>query len=178
MGSLSASQSSDPSLSSKQTLIDPNDLLNLFKSQQKYLNFFFQNLDLSQTLAFTQTLLNSHGTIFFSSVGKSGFVARKISQNPSLPRNPIWVSLPSMPFMATSAFSPTPIFNTRNVQQERKHRRALAARAVCQGQRCVLDLCDFHGVELLDGFVRFEYCHSDGFWGHCGNCPDGCKEFD
>ncbi|XP_028064227.1 probable arabinose 5-phosphate isomerase [Camellia sinensis] len=66
--------------SSKETLIDPNDLLSLFKSQQKYLNFFFQNLDLSQTLAFTQTLLNSHGTIFFSGVGKSGFVARKISQ--------------------------------------------------------------------------------------------------
>ncbi|KAL7252521.1 hypothetical protein ACSBR1_007143 [Camellia fascicularis] len=81
MGSLSPPpQSSDLSLSSKQTLIDPNDLLNLFKSQQKYLNFFFQNLDLSQTLAFTQTLLNSHGTIFFSGVGKSGFVARKTSQ--------------------------------------------------------------------------------------------------
>eukprot|EP00262_Sarcandra_glabra_P001322 TRINITY_DN11370_c0_g2_i1.p1 TRINITY_DN11370_c0_g2~~TRINITY_DN11370_c0_g2_i1.p1 ORF type:complete len:347 (-),score=55.80 TRINITY_DN11370_c0_g2_i1:155-1195(-) len=62
------------------TLINPNDLLNLFKSQQKYLNFFFQNLDLSQTLAFTQTLLNSKGTIFFTGVGKSGFVARKISQ--------------------------------------------------------------------------------------------------
>ncbi|KAL7185043.1 hypothetical protein ACSBR2_027060 [Camellia fascicularis] len=66
--------------SSKETLIDPNDLLSLFKSQQKYLNFFFQNLDLSQTLAFTQTLLNAKGTIFFSGVGKSGFVARKISQ--------------------------------------------------------------------------------------------------
>ncbi|KAL6989079.1 putative arabinose 5-phosphate isomerase [Sarracenia purpurea var. burkii] len=79
MGSLPL-PSSDPSLSSKQILIDPNDLLNLFKSQRKYLNFFFQNLDLSQTLAFTQTLLNTKGTIFFSGVGKSGFVARKISQ--------------------------------------------------------------------------------------------------
>ncbi|KAI8007275.1 putative arabinose 5-phosphate isomerase [Camellia lanceoleosa] len=79
MGSLPPS--SDLSLPcSKQTLIDPNDLLSLFKSQQKYLNFFFQNLDLSQTLAFTQTLLNAKGTIFFSGVGKSGFVARKISQ--------------------------------------------------------------------------------------------------
>lgn len=62
------------------TLIDPSHLLSLFQSQQKYLNFFFQNLDLSQTLAFTQTLLNSSGTIFFSGVGKSGFVAQKISQ--------------------------------------------------------------------------------------------------
>ncbi|KAK4488988.1 hypothetical protein RD792_004784 [Penstemon davidsonii] len=60
--------------------LDQTHLLNLFKSQQKYLNHFFQNLDLSQTLTFTQTLLNSKGTIFFSGVGKSGFVAQKISQ--------------------------------------------------------------------------------------------------
>ncbi|KAJ9176452.1 hypothetical protein P3X46_011761 [Hevea brasiliensis] len=60
--------------------LDQNTLLNLFKSQQNHLNFFFQNLDLSQTLSFTQTLLNSRGTIFFSGVGKSGFVANKISQ--------------------------------------------------------------------------------------------------
>ncbi|CAK9323549.1 unnamed protein product [Citrullus colocynthis] len=63
-----------------QTLIDESTLLNLFKSQQNHLNFFFHNLDLSQTLKFTVTLLNSPGTIFFSGVGKSGFVARKISQ--------------------------------------------------------------------------------------------------
>ncbi|PIA45401.1 hypothetical protein AQUCO_01700742v1 [Aquilegia coerulea] len=77
MGSLS--HSCPPS---KQTLnlINPDDLLNLFKSQQKYLNFFFQNLDQSQTLTFTQTLLNAKGTIFFTGVGKSGFVAQKISQ--------------------------------------------------------------------------------------------------
>ncbi|KAK6937766.1 CBS domain [Dillenia turbinata] len=66
--------------SKSETQINPNDLLNLFKSQQKYLNYFFQNLDLSQTLSFTQTLLNSQGTIFFTGVGKSGFVAQKISQ--------------------------------------------------------------------------------------------------
>ncbi|OAY34606.1 probable arabinose 5-phosphate isomerase [Manihot esculenta] len=74
MGSLDLSS---PNFSPK---IDPNTLLNLFKSQQNHLNFFFQNLDLSQTLSFTQTLLNSRGTIFFSGVGKSGFVANKISQ--------------------------------------------------------------------------------------------------
>ncbi|CAM8971255.1 hypothetical protein QQ045_030151 [Rhodiola kirilowii] len=62
------------------TQIDPSDLLNLFKSQQKYLNYFFQNLDLTQTLAFTQILLDASGTIFFTGVGKSGFVAQKISQ--------------------------------------------------------------------------------------------------
>ncbi|XP_052179872.1 probable arabinose 5-phosphate isomerase [Diospyros lotus] len=77
MGSL---PSPSPDLCEKDPKIDRNELLRLFQSQQKYLNFFFQNLDLSQTLAFTQTLLNAKGTIFFSGVGKSGFVAQKISQ--------------------------------------------------------------------------------------------------
>ncbi|KAL5990568.1 putative arabinose 5-phosphate isomerase [Asimina triloba] len=63
-----------------QTVVNPSDLLTLFQSQQKYLNFFFQNLDPSQTLAFTQTLLDARGTRYFTGVGKSGFVANKISQ--------------------------------------------------------------------------------------------------
>ncbi|KAJ6920673.1 arabinose 5-phosphate isomerase [Populus alba x Populus x berolinensis] len=67
-----------PSPDAKQ--IDQTTLLNLFKSQQNHLNYFFQNLNLSQALSFTQTLLNCNGTIFFSGVGKSGFVANKISQ--------------------------------------------------------------------------------------------------
>lgn len=79
MGSLPP-PSADLSLPSKQTLIEPTDLLHLFKSQQKYLNHFFQNLNLSQTLTFTHTLLNCKGTIFFTGVGKSGFVSQKISQ--------------------------------------------------------------------------------------------------
>ncbi|KAI3885504.1 hypothetical protein MKW92_027235 [Papaver armeniacum] len=66
--------------SSEESSVNPKDLRLLFESQQKYLNYFFQNLDLSQTLTFTQTLLNSKGTIFFSGVGKSGFVSQKISQ--------------------------------------------------------------------------------------------------
>lgn len=78
MGSLP--QILDPKQNAKTTVIDPNNLLNLFKTQQKYLNHFFQNLSLPQTLTFTQTLLNSSGTIFFTGVGKSGFVAKKISQ--------------------------------------------------------------------------------------------------
>lgn len=61
-------------------LIDEPALLSLFKSQQNHINFFFNNIDHSQTLAFTRTLLNSAGTIFFTGVGKSGFVAHKISQ--------------------------------------------------------------------------------------------------
>ncbi|CAN1292199.1 Probable arabinose 5-phosphate isomerase [Linum perenne] len=60
--------------------IEESTLLNLFKSQQDHLNYFFRHLDLSQALSFTHILLNSTGTIFFSGIGKSGFVANKISQ--------------------------------------------------------------------------------------------------
>ncbi|XP_041009561.1 probable arabinose 5-phosphate isomerase [Juglans microcarpa x Juglans regia] len=60
--------------------IDETTLLNLFKCQQKHLNFFFHNLSLPQTLSFARTLLSASGTIFFTGVGKSGFVANKISQ--------------------------------------------------------------------------------------------------
>lgn len=69
-----------PSPNAKSQQIDQTTLLNLFKSQQNHLNYFFQNLNLSQALSFTQTLLNCNGTVFFSGVGKSGFVANKISQ--------------------------------------------------------------------------------------------------
>lgn len=91
MGSLPPLSSVDlpDQAKSAATGIDESTLLNLFKSQQSHLNFFFQNLDLHQTLSFTQTLLKSScgdggggggGTIFFTGVGKSGFVAHKISQ--------------------------------------------------------------------------------------------------
>ncbi|XP_042037504.1 probable arabinose 5-phosphate isomerase [Salvia splendens] len=82
MGSLSLSftdpQDQEINISSQK--LDNAHLLNLFKCQQNYLNHFFQNLDISQTLAFTETLLKAEGTIFFSGVGKSGFVAQKIAQ--------------------------------------------------------------------------------------------------
>ncbi|CAK8543606.1 unnamed protein product [Lathyrus sativus] len=61
-------------------IIDENTLADLFKSQQNHLNFFFDRIDHSQTLAFTRTLLDASGTVFFTGVGKSGFVAHKISQ--------------------------------------------------------------------------------------------------
>lgn len=57
-----------------------DDLRRLFDAQQAYLNHFFDHLDLPQALSFTRALLRSAGTIFFSGVGKSGLVARKISQ--------------------------------------------------------------------------------------------------
>lgn len=69
-----------PSLDLPSPEISETTLLNLFKSQQNHLNHFFQHLSLRQALSFTQTLLNCRGTIFFTGVGKSGFVANKISQ--------------------------------------------------------------------------------------------------
>ncbi|CAA2981077.1 probable arabinose 5-phosphate isomerase [Olea europaea subsp. europaea] len=77
MGSLSLPS---PGEQEEKSTIDQTKLFNLFKAQQNYLNHFFQNLDIFQTLTFTQTLLNCRGTILFTGVGKSGFVAQKISQ--------------------------------------------------------------------------------------------------
>lgn len=69
-----------PTLDFSSHKISENTLLDLFKSQQNHLNYFFQHLSLPHTLTFTQTLLKCRGTIFFTGVGKSGFVANKISQ--------------------------------------------------------------------------------------------------
>ncbi|KAB1223756.1 putative arabinose 5-phosphate isomerase [Morella rubra] len=82
MGSLPPHSSSDllPQAHSQPFQIEETTLLDLFKSQQSHLNYFFQNLSLPQTLTFARTLLSAAGTIFFSGVGKSGFVANKISQ--------------------------------------------------------------------------------------------------
>ncbi|PKI40693.1 hypothetical protein CRG98_038948 [Punica granatum] len=63
--------------------VDEATLLNLCKAQRGHLNYFFKHLNFSQTVAFTQSLLRFSslgGTIFFSGVGKSRFVAHKISQ--------------------------------------------------------------------------------------------------
>ncbi|XP_054792527.1 probable arabinose 5-phosphate isomerase [Prosopis cineraria] len=60
--------------------VDQTTLHSLFRSRQIQLNFFFNNIGHSQSLAFTRTLLQSPGTIFFSGVDKFGFVAHKISQ--------------------------------------------------------------------------------------------------
>ncbi|KAK7245359.1 hypothetical protein RIF29_40199 [Crotalaria pallida] len=83
MGSLptfSTDLSSKHALTPETTHIDETTLISLFKSQQNHLNFFFNNIDHSQTLSFTRLLLATSGTVFFTGVGKSGFVAHKISQ--------------------------------------------------------------------------------------------------
>lgn len=76
MGSL---PSPSPTATTPAESIDEEILSDLFHSQQDHINYFFRRLDLSQVLSFTRALLSSPGTIFFSGVGKSGFVARKIS---------------------------------------------------------------------------------------------------
>eukprot|EP00249_Psilotum_nudum_P028906 c38901_g1_i1 orf=238-1263(+) len=57
-----------------------NQLKRLFSDQRKYLGFFFDHLDYTQVQAFTQLLLDAKGVVFFSGMGKSGFIAQKISQ--------------------------------------------------------------------------------------------------
>lgn len=56
------------------------NISSLFKKQRKYLDYFFDNLDYQQVERFTELCFNTRGTIFFSGVGKSGFIAQKISQ--------------------------------------------------------------------------------------------------
>ncbi|MQM06791.1 hypothetical protein Taro_039621 [Colocasia esculenta] len=75
---LSPSPTSAPA--TPQTLIDASELKRLFDAQRRHLNHFFDHLDLTQARAFSQILLDAPGAIFFSGVGKSGFVARKLSQ--------------------------------------------------------------------------------------------------
>ncbi|KAJ0965360.1 hypothetical protein J5N97_026498 [Dioscorea zingiberensis] len=56
------------------------EIRRLFEAQQHLLNHFFDNLDLSQAHGFAQALLDAPGSVFFTGVGKSGFVAHKIAQ--------------------------------------------------------------------------------------------------
>ncbi|KAJ7552488.1 hypothetical protein O6H91_06G057300 [Diphasiastrum complanatum] len=60
--------------------LSTEELQRLFQEQHKYLDFFFKHLDYTQVQAFTHLCLDTEGVIFFSGVGKSGFIAQKISQ--------------------------------------------------------------------------------------------------
>lgn len=54
-------------------------LTELLEQQQRYVNAFFQGLDIVKTEELFQKLAKSSGTLFFSGVGKSGIVAQKIA---------------------------------------------------------------------------------------------------
>ncbi|ERN18765.1 hypothetical protein AMTRI_Chr07g75130 [Amborella trichopoda] len=60
--------------------INSTKLHQLFETQRRIINYFFENLDFSQARSFSEALLNTHGTIFFTGIGKSGFVAQKVAQ--------------------------------------------------------------------------------------------------
>lgn len=52
----------------------------LFEEQHRYLDAFFQRLDYEPIERFCAACLDCKGTILFTGVGKSGFIAQKISQ--------------------------------------------------------------------------------------------------
>jgi hypothetical protein len=45
----------------------------------RFLNNFFEKCDYEQISAFCRSVLETKGTVFFSGVGKSGFIGQKIS---------------------------------------------------------------------------------------------------
>ncbi|MDR3624821.1 MAG: KpsF/GutQ family sugar-phosphate isomerase [Chlamydiales bacterium] len=51
----------------------------LFRSQQKYINYFFDHLDIELSEELLQKLLSCTGIVFFTGVGKSGIIAQKIA---------------------------------------------------------------------------------------------------
>ena len=55
------------------------DLKHLIKKQQQGLQYFFDHLDLKMLEDFVSQLAQSKGTLFFTGVGKSGFIAQKIT---------------------------------------------------------------------------------------------------
>mmetsp|Transcript_28662 Transcript_28662/g.45974 ORF Transcript_28662/g.45974 Transcript_28662/m.45974 type:complete len:325 (-) Transcript_28662:599-1573(-) len=54
-------------------------LKKLFDTQQGYLTHFFEQVDYEPLREFCQAVVDCKGTVFFSGVGKSGFISQKIS---------------------------------------------------------------------------------------------------
>ncbi|PRW39284.1 putative arabinose 5-phosphate isomerase [Chlorella sorokiniana] len=52
----------------------------LFRRQQRYLNYFFDNLDFEPVQQFCQACLTCTGVVIFTGVGKSGLISQKICQ--------------------------------------------------------------------------------------------------
>ncbi|CAK0737489.1 hypothetical protein CVIRNUC_000921 [Coccomyxa viridis] len=60
--------------------ITQEQLAHLFKEQQKFLNAFFDNLEYGPIEAFCKECLGCRGTLLFTGIGKSGFIAQKVCQ--------------------------------------------------------------------------------------------------
>ncbi|NGX28109.1 MAG: Arabinose 5-phosphate isomerase KdsD [Candidatus Anoxychlamydiales bacterium] len=54
-------------------------LIDLFEKQKKYLNFFFENLDIQKANVILDVLVSAKNNIIFSGIGKSAIVAKKIA---------------------------------------------------------------------------------------------------
>jgi arabinose-5-phosphate isomerase len=54
-------------------------LKELFTKQRRYLDYFFDHLDAKECDPFLQALLSCKGHLFFTGVGKSGYIAQKVS---------------------------------------------------------------------------------------------------
>lgn len=70
-------ESSDNMVGSVEGIVQ---LKHLFSEQKKYLDYFFDHIDYNELHSFTRLLLECKGVIFFSGVGKSGFIAQKVCQ--------------------------------------------------------------------------------------------------
>eukprot|EP00193_Tetraselmis_chui_P005426 CAMPEP_0177753874 /NCGR_PEP_ID=MMETSP0491_2-20121128/1702_1 /TAXON_ID=63592 /ORGANISM="Tetraselmis chuii, Strain PLY429" /LENGTH=373 /DNA_ID=CAMNT_0019269207 /DNA_START=93 /DNA_END=1213 /DNA_ORIENTATION=+ len=55
-------------------------LKQLFGEQHRFMNYFFDNLEYEPLQKFTEACLDCEGVICFTGVGKSGFIAQKITQ--------------------------------------------------------------------------------------------------
>lgn len=53
-------------------------LQKILKHQQEYINYFFEKLDFEVIMSFIELLSNCKGGIYFTGVGKSGIIAKKI----------------------------------------------------------------------------------------------------
>ena len=51
----------------------------LFSTQKKYIDYFFDHLDMQEVEMTLQAFLSCQGVIFFTGIGKSGIIAQKIS---------------------------------------------------------------------------------------------------
>ena len=57
------------------------DMLSLFQEQARLVSFFFNRFDSSIALEFVREVDTCKGTVFFSGVGKSGFISNKIAMS-------------------------------------------------------------------------------------------------
>nr|XP_040249406.1 probable arabinose 5-phosphate isomerase [Aegilops tauschii subsp. strangulata] len=83
MGSLpvlSPAECAPPPTEGTRATVAASDLAALFDAQRRHLDHFFDRLDMPQAAAFAQALLDAPGAVFFTGVGKSGIVARKLAQ--------------------------------------------------------------------------------------------------